>query len=96
MDNKVDQKKFFAGLGFEETVFKYECGSYICYKGTDGAYYRIDHFGQCYVIESAENQNEARSNLFEDSDLFDDKMPEEDLVAAIQNTLKSYVGNKKK
>lgn len=86
-----NQAKFFEGLGFDEYEFKYAFGKQICYKGTDGGFYRIDHFSNLYVIEYAENEEEARLNRFEDADLYDDTIPEEQLIIDIQRDLKRYI-----
>lgn len=87
----LEQQKFFDGLDFEECEFEYPLGSKKCYKGKDGGFYRVDHFGNTYVIEFAENENEAKVNQFEDSDLFDDGLSEDELVQQIQDALKEYV-----
>lgn len=86
-----EQKKFFGGLNFKECEFQYAFGKQICYKGPDGSFYRIDHFGGLYVIEYAENEDEAILNRFEDADLYDDTIPEKQLIADIQADLKKYV-----
>ena len=87
----IPQNKFFEGLNFEMYEFEYEFGKKECYKGTDGGYYRVDHFGTSYVIEYAENEEEAKLNRFEDDDLYDDSIPEKELIAMIQKDLKEYV-----
>lgn len=87
----INQDKFFEGLDFEKCEFEYEFGKRECYKGSDGGYYRIDHFGSSYVIEYAENEDEAMLNCFEDADLYDDSIPETELIAMIQKDLKEYV-----
>lgn len=86
-----EQTKFFEGLGFQECEFEYAFGKQKCYKGPDGGFYRIDHFGSSYVIEYAENEGEARLNRFEDADLYDDTIPVKQLIADIQSDLKKYV-----
>lgn len=86
-----EQGKFFKGLDFQEYEFEYTFGKQICYKGPDNCFYRIDHFGNSYVIEYAENENEARLNRFEDADLYDDTVPEKQLASDIQADLKKYV-----
>ena len=70
---------------------KYEYGQENCYKGLDGGYYRVDHFGSLYVTEYAETEYEAKLNFFEDVDLYDDSLPEAELIAMIQKDLKEYV-----
>lgn len=89
-----NQDRIFAELGFEQYEFKYEYNGFkgdVCYKGPDGAFYRIDHFSNVYVIEDAENEDEAKLNMFEDADLFDDSIPEDELIKQIQKTLLEYV-----
>ena len=80
----LEQKLFFNGLDFEEHEFEYPTGKRICYKGLDGGYYRIDHFGNSYVIEYAENEIEAKNNCFEDADLYDDSLPTKELIERIR------------
>lgn len=87
----LEQQKFFDGLGFEEYEFEYPFGLKKCYKGKDGGFYRVDHFGNTYVIEFAENEDEAKLNRFEDSELFDGGLNEDELVQNIRDTLKEYV-----
>ena len=86
----LEQEKFFEGLDFEEYEFEYPFGSKKCYKGKDGGFYRVDHFGNTYVIEFAENEDEAKLNRFEDSELFDDSLSEDELIQNIRDTLKGY------
>lgn len=81
------EEKVFAGLDFEPSVFC--CCK--CYKGEDGFYYRLDHFDSVYVIEYADNIKYAENNWFDDADLFDNDMPEEELIRALQEALKEYV-----
>lgn len=83
----INQKKFFSGLDFEQ----HELNGEICFRGSDGGFYRIDHFSNFYVIEYAENEEEARLNRFEDDDLYDDTLPEDKLIEQIQADLKKYV-----
>ena len=85
-----EQGKFFKGLDFEAYEFEYAFGKQTCYRGPDAGFYRIDHFDGSYVIEYAENVDEARMNRFEDADLYDDTLPEEQLIADIQADLKKY------
>ncbi len=87
----MDQKIIFSGLDFEECEFEYPTGKRICYKGTDGGYYRIDHFGKLYVIEYAENEAEAKVNRFEDVETYNDTLPQDELVKLIQSDLKKYI-----
>jgi len=86
----INQERFFEGLNFEPQEFEYEFGRQTCYKGPDGGYYRIDHFSTFYVIEFAETEKEAQLNQFEDDDLYDDSLPEEELIAQIQADLIQY------
>lgn len=88
----IDQDKFFDGLGFERCEMEYMAyGAYVCFKGPDGFFYRIDHFGHWYVIEVAESEDEAKVHAFEDADTYDDSLPEEELIAQIQSDLRMYV-----
>lgn len=86
----LDQKRFFDGLGFEELEMKYESGNETCFKGPDGAYYRVDHFSNLYVIEYAENEEDAKLNRFEDADTYEDSLTEEEIISAIQADLMNY------
>ena len=86
-----NQDKFFEGLDFEKCEFEYEFGKRECYKGSDGGYYRIDHFGSSYVIEYAENENEAILNRFEHAELYDDSLPQDKVISMIQSDLKKFV-----
>lgn len=87
----IEQQKIFNELGFKEYEFDYPTGKGKCYKGSDGGYYRIDHFEKAYVIEYAENEKEAKLNQFEDADLYDDGVPIEKLIESIQADLKNYM-----
>lgn len=87
----IEQQKFFEGLNFEKYEFEYNTGKRVCYKGPDGVYYRVDHFANSYVIESAQNEIEAQNNFFEDDDLFDDFLDEKEIIELIQTKLKEYV-----
>lgn len=84
---KIDQNKFFDGLGFEE----FEVNGEPCFKGPDGCFYRMDHFSQSYVIECADSADDAEVNRFEDADIFDDDLPEAELITQVQNALREYV-----
>ena len=86
----IEQKRFFEGLGFEEIEMQYEYGKETCYKGPDGGFYRVDHFSGSYVIEFAENEDEARKNQFEDDDTYDDTLTENELISLIQADLLKY------
>lgn len=87
MNTKIDQKRFFQGLDFEEKQIN---GSG-CYLGPDGCFYRMDHFGSTYVIEYAEDQQSADLNMFEDADRFDDDLAEDELIGRVQSALRQYV-----
>ena len=87
----IDQHEFFNGLDFEKCDFEYASGKRTCYKGSDGGYYRVDHFGKSYVIEFAENEEEAKNNRFEDTDLYDDSLQKNKLIKIIQSDLLKYV-----
>lgn len=84
---EINQNKFFDGLGFEEVTINES----VCFKGPDGWFYRMDHFSRSYVIECAENEELAKLNCFDDADLFDDDLPEDELVAKVQAALQEYV-----
>ena len=90
----IDQDKYFDGLGFERCEMEYMVyGTYVCFKGPDGFYYRVDHFGNWYVIEVAENEAEARVHAFEDADTYDDSLSEEELITRIQSDLRKYIAD---
>lgn len=86
----IKQSKFFEGLDFEKCEFEYPFGRKACYKGADGGYYRIDHFGASYVIEYAENEEEAKNNQFEDTDVYNDSLPTDKIINMIQADLQKY------
>jgi len=90
---KVDQDPFFEGLGYERFEMEYIYGIYVCYRGPDGGFYRIDHFDSSYVIEFAENENEARIGRFEDTDTFPDDLPFEELKKQMNEWFDTYVAN---
>ena len=83
----VSQAQFFEGMGYKEHAMQYPCGLYICYEGSRGHFFRIDHFDNLYVIEFADNEKHARMNMFEDCDTFPDDMPPGELIAAIQKSI---------
>lgn len=87
----IEQERFFAGLDFEKQVFL----GLTCYKGRDGAYYRVSHFTNSYVIEYAENETQAKCNAFEDADLFRDDLSEFDIIAKVNHALRIYTMNQK-
>ena len=89
----IEQQKFFEWLNFKKYEFEYKTGKRVCYKGPDGVYYRVDHFANSYVIESAQNEIEAQNNCFEGDDLFDDSLNEREIIELIQIKLKEYVLN---
>ena len=87
----VKQENFFEGLGFERFEMHYPCGDFVCYKGPNGYYYRVDHFSHFYTIECAENEHLALTNGFDDGDLYEENLPEEELVRKIREDLKKEV-----
>lgn len=87
----IEQQKFFEGLNFEECGFKYPTGERKCFKGIDGGYYRVDHFGKSYVVEYAENEYFAKANQFEDTNLYDDSLPQNKIISMIQSDLKEFI-----
>ena len=89
----IEQKIFFDGLNFTECEFEYPSGSSICYKGPDDCYYRVDHFGNTYVIEYAEDENSAKNNWFEDTDLYDDSLQHDELISIIRADLIKFVND---
>lgn len=84
---EIDQTDFFKGLNFTEYEFEYGDAKNKCFKGADGGFYRVDHFANNYVIEYAENETEARSNFFEDSELYGDDVPFDEIVNIIRHEL---------
>ena len=86
---QIPQEKFFDGLGFERIEMHYLCGVYVCYKSPAGEYFRIDHFSNVYVIEYAENEKQAKGNGFDDGELFDDSLPEDELIRQIQEAIRN-------
>lgn len=88
--SKIENQVFFEGLGFERIEFDTGIS---CYKGKDGGFYRVDYCGglNSYITEFAETEEEARNNMFEDSDLFDDSLPKETIVDQIREALTEYV-----
>lgn len=91
---RIEQNVFFEGLDFQKCEFEYPFGKKECYKGKDGCYYRIDYFNHNYVIETAENEDDAKLNRFEDDDLYEDTMANEKLVETIRLALIKYVNLK--
>lgn len=84
---EIDQTDFFKGLNFTEYEFEYGDAKNKCFKGADGGFYRIDYFANNYVIEYAENETEARSNFFEDSELYDAEELYDEIVNKIRQEL---------
>jgi len=73
----IDNDKFFQGYGLK----KVHLNGIESYKAPETeTYYRLDHFCSFYVIEWAGNTEEAGKNIFEDTDLFDDSLPEDELL----------------
>ena len=87
---KIDQDKFFEGTGLQRCDFD----GIICYLGSDGCYYRIDHFANTYVIEYIEDEAYAKLGSFDDADRFDDDLPEEELIRQVKEAVLSYVNDK--
>ena len=87
----IKQYEFFKGLGFEKHDFEYGDNKINCYKGIDGGFYRVDHFRNSYVIEYAENEEEAKLNRFEDVDLYNDSLPKDNIINLIQSDLRKFV-----
>lgn len=57
-----------------------------CFKTKNGCIFHVEKFpgSPAIVIEYAENEEEAKKNLFEDGDLFyPDEMTEEELIEAM-------------
>lgn len=88
---KINQSEFFDGLDATECIFEFGGEEIVCYKGTNNDYFRIDHFSNFYVIEYAENEEEAKLNRFEDSELYNDSLPKEELINQIQTDLKQFM-----
>ena len=88
--SRIDSQVFFDGLEFEKVEFD---KGITCYKGVDGGFYRVDYCGglSSYIIEFAETEEEARNNMFEDDDLFDDSLPREEIIEQIRTALIEYV-----
>ena len=87
----LDFTDFFSKIGYEKYEMEYAAhGKYTCYKAPDGCFYKIDHFSNCYVIECAENEEEARKCIFFDTDLFDDKLSKEELESKFHNWFTTY------
>ncbi len=89
-EQQINQEKYFEGLGFERYEFEYPCGKYVCYEGAGGFLYRVSQFGSSFVIEYAEDEEEARDNCFEEADVFNADLDEEELVKQIRTTLRYY------
>lgn len=87
----IAQQDFFKGLDFEKYDFEYSNEKRSCFKGSDGGYYRIDHFGNSYVVEYAEDEEAAKNNYFEDVELYDDSLEKSKLIGIIQSDLIKFV-----
>ena len=85
----IDQDSFFDGLGFKRAENRW--GVY--YVAPSGSCCRIDHFDNVYVIEWAENENAAEKSLYEDGDLFDDRLPEDQLIHDVQLSIREDEGD---
>lgn len=81
-----DQEKYFDGLGFE----RHDLAGYVCYKGDSPLFYRMDHFGDCFVLEIADDEDSAKKNWFEDAESFPDDLTEAELIAQVQETVLRY------
>lgn len=87
----LNQDIFFNGTGLERHEFEYGVyGKYVCYKASDGAFYKVDHFDRFYVMEFAENEDEARICRFEDTDTVPDYIPLGELVFWVHHWLEKY------
>lgn len=88
--SRISDDEIFEDLGFEKVEFD---TGVVCYKGRDDGFYRVDYCAglHSYITEFAENEEEARNNMFEDDDLFDDLLPREQLLGYIRTALKEYV-----
>lgn len=94
MQTKIEPKEVFECLGFEKIDIEYAFGTKLCYKAPGGEYCRLDHFWGTYVVEYAENEEEARLNVFEDGDRFDDDLPKDELIAALQQSIRDELNLK--
>ena len=86
--SRISNDEIFEGL---ERV-EFDTGI-VCYKGRDDGFYRVDYCAglHSYITEFAENEEEARNNMFEDDDLFDDSFPKEEMIEQVRNALIEYV-----
>lgn len=91
----INQDALFLPYGFKKNMITYPFGETLdVYEGPFGHFYKIDHFDHFYVIEFAENEEAARSYVFEDTDLFDDKLPKEELYKQLRAWIEKYAFEK--
>ena len=88
--NRINSNSFFNDLNFEECEFAYGTGIQKCYRGPDGGFYRVDYFGDSYVIEFAEKEEAAKRNQFEDTDLYVDDGPIGEIIKKIKDDIKRF------
>ena len=87
----VDQDSIFLNYGFEKCEMEnITYGKYPCYKASDEHYYKLTHFSSYYVFEVAMNRYEAEHGIFEDTDLFDDSLNDEELTTEIINWIEKH------
>lgn len=81
IENKIAEKKRPTRIG-----------NRICFATLSGGFLRLDEiYGDCIVIEFAENIKEARNNRFEDGDIFSVKeYGEENLCKIIEQAIEEY------
>lgn len=80
----IDQDYYFANTKLHKCEIESSfSGRFIAYRSLSGEYYRIDHFDNLYVIEYADNLEEAMNNRFEDTDCFADELTDHELLLAI-------------
>ncbi len=88
-DMKIDQNKVFSGMGFERLELTAPFGIIVCFRSPKtGKCFRIDHFAGMYVDEVAGDIDAAGLNMFEDGFLFDDSLPEEELIQQIREGIR--------
>ena len=72
-------------------MMTYPFGSTLAvYEGPFGYFYKIGHFGKWYVMETAENEKDARAYIFEDSDLFNDDLTAEELYEQLRKWIEKF------
>lgn len=86
----VDQDMFFKGTGFERYEFEYMAyGRFVCYKGSDGFFYRVERLSDFFVMQDAGSEEEARKGVFEDTDTFPYYLPPGEQVFWVHQWLKN-------